>query len=264
MRSRSKLAALAAASVLLLPSLVRAQAPADESTLLALWKNFTPTNLEGTVRACAAFNKQFTNSPLREVTLGVVGWCALQLGDRGDTVTRVFESMLSSDDATLDEAATTMARRWLTRLDREKVEVGLRKVYIDLVSYPPTLEALTKLPEGQRPPLTDRWGRPWRYRLAEQKHIRGLGQKYVLESVNVDRDHDLKDALGKTYEAATLLKPQKVLSREKGRESVAFAAGREPVVLAVGGRFRGVTLVHVGQTLVVLTDDDHWSVLPLP
>lgn len=264
MRSRSKIAALAAASLLLLPSLVRAQAPADEAALLALWKNFTPSNLESTVRACGTFNKQFTNSPLREVTLGVVGWCALQLGDRGDTVTRLFESMISSSDLTLDEAATTMARRWLTRLDREKVEVGLRKIYIELVSYPPTLDALGKLPADKRPPLKDRWDRPWRYRLSEQKHIRGLGQKYVLESVNLDRDHDLKDALGKTYDAATLLKPMKVLSREKGRESVSFAAGREPVLLAVGGRYRGVTLVHVGQTLVVLTDDDHWSVLALP
>ncbi len=244
---------------------VRAQAQADEPALIAICKALGPSNRDVTAKSCAAFQKQFPASPLMPVVRGLVGWCALQAGDRGEGVTKLFEAMVSDAGTPFSDATTTMARRWLTRLDREKVKVALKKAYTEHVSYPATLDALAKLPEGQKPPLNDRWGRPWRYHDAELKYVRGIkAQKYVLESSNMDRDQDLKDALAKAYDVGTLLKPVKILSREKGHESVSFAAGREPVVLAPGGRYRGVTLVYVGQNLVVLTDDDHWSVMPLP
>lgn len=264
MRSRSRLIALGLL-LALASGAARAQAPADEAALLSVWRTFSPSNHDGTARACAAFQKQFPASPLTLVTRGLAGWCALQINDRSENVVRLYESMLSDSRDPLPDSASTMARRWLSRLDREKVKAALKVAYIEHVSYPPSLDALAKLAEDQRPPLNDRWGRPWRYRVTELKHVRGIaGQKFILESANMDRDYDLKEALAKSYEVATLLKPQKVLSREKGRESVNFAAGREPVGLTVGGRYRGVTLVHVGQTALVLSDDDHWLVLPCP
>jgi hypothetical protein len=264
MRLRSKLTALGLL-VVLASGAARAQAPADEAALLNIWKTLGPSNNDVTARACAAFQKQFAQSPLSYVTRGLVGWYALQVGDCGDRVVQLYEGMVSDSKDPFPEAASTMARRWLSRLDREKVKVALRKIYVDHVTYPASLDELAKLPAESRPPLNDRWGRPWRYHLADMKYIRGAaGQKFVLESSNMDRDHELRDALKKTYDVATLLKPQKILSREKGRETVNFAAGREPVGLTVGGHYRGVTLAYVGQTLVVLSDDDHWSVLPLP
>lgn len=242
-----------------------AQTPAEEASLLSVWKANSPSNHEAVARACAAFEKQYTNSPLAVVTRGMVGWHALKAGDRGPGVLKLFEGMVSDSKVPLHEAATTIGRRWLTRIDRESVKVGLKVWYADNIGYPATIDALAKLPEKKRPPLTDRWGRPWRYRLSDLKRIRGTtAQKYVLESVNVDRDNELAEALAKTYEVATLLKPQKVMSREAGRESVSFAVGREPVLLAVGSRYRGVTLAYVGQTILILTDDDHWLVMPIP
>lgn len=264
MRSPSKIASILIA-FLLVSAAARAQAPADEAALLKLWQAQNPSNHAASVRAFAAFEKQFTNSALDAITRGLVCWHAMQVGDRGDAVTKLFESMISDSKDILPEAASTMARRWLTRLDRERVKDALKYWYARHVSYPNSIDELAKLPPEVQPPLKDRWGRAWRYRLTELKHIRGIaGQKYVLESTNMDRDYELKDALAKTYDVATLLKPQKILSRDPGRESVNFSAGREPVMLTIGTRYRGVTLVYVGQSILILTDDDHWTVMPTP
>lgn len=263
MRLRSKPAALLL--VLAWAGVAGAQTPAEESALLTLWKAHNPSNHEAAARTCAAFEKQFPESPLVVVSHSIVGWHALAAGDRGPAVQKLFEACLSDKKDALSESATTMGRRWLSRLDRESVKAGLKLYYADHIGYPASLDELARLPEKKRPPLNDRWGRPWRYRLSDLKRIRGTtAQKYVLESVNVDRDNEIDEALAKPYDVATLLKPQKVLSRDAGHESVSFAAGREPVVLTVGSRYRGVTLAYVGQTILILTDDDHWLVLPCP
>lgn len=264
MRLLSRLTALGLLLVLA-SGAARAQAPADEAALLNIWKALSPSNSDEAVRYCAAFQKQYAASPLTVVTRGLAGWGALHVGDRGDNVVKLFEGMLSDARGPLAEAGATMARRWLTRLDREKVRAALAKAYIEHVAYPAGLDALAKLPEGERPPLSDRWGRAWRYRPAELKHIRGIaGQKYVLESANIDGDSDLRQALRKPYDVVTKLRPVRVLSREKGRESVNFTAGSEPVALSVGSRYRELTLVHVGPAAIVLTDGDRWTVLPCP
>jgi len=264
MRLHSRLIALGLL-LALASGAARAQAPADEAALLNIWQTLSPSNSDAAVSLCAAFQKQFPRSPLLPVARGLAGWSALHAGDRGDNVVKLFEAMITASREPMGEAGATMARRWLSRLDREKVVAALARAYVEHVAYPASLDELAKLPASARPPLRDRWGRPWRYLPAELKHIRGIaGQRYTLESVNMDGASDLDEALRKAYDTECGLTPVKVLARDRGRESVSFSAGSEPVVLNVGARYKELTLVYVGRAVIVLSDGDHWKVLPCP
>ena len=74
----------------------------------------------------------------------------------------IFESALTTDKAAKPIArfADVMARRWLTRIDHEKVEKALKAYYADNVEYPSSLAPLLNLPKDKAPPKADRFDDP--------------------------------------------------------------------------------------------------------
>lgn len=263
MLSRSRGALLLAGLIAATGLSSHAQAPADESALLAIARTATNPAAEATGRLAAGFVRQFSNSPVAVVARQWAGRAALQGGRREEAVTWLTGAM--GGESPLAQASDAMARRWLTRLDRERVVAALRVWYADHADFPASLDALKALPATNQPPLLDRWGKPWRYRQAEFKRVRGLaGQRYVLESINVNRDNELKAALARPP-AELPVSPAKIMSRDPGRESVSFTrkAGGS-VVLQIGAETEGFTLAHVGRGVILLSDGEHFHVVQAP
>ena len=136
------------------------------------------------------------------------------------------------------------------------------------MEFPASLDALAKLPQASRPPMNDRWGQPWNYRLAEFKHFKGLsGQKYVLGSARLGASSDLAVALLQSYPDGSDLVPEQVLSGGDGRKTVRFhTTGEKPesVVMAEGTGTKNATLAVVGERILVLSDGDRWVLLGRP
>ena len=97
-------------------------------------------------------------------------------------------------------AADWVARRWLTRLDRERVVEALKAYYGSNVIYPDTLAGLSTLPPDKQPPKTDRFGKAWQYSPAAMRRIRvGANQTYTLTSAELKESSALKDFFTKAY-----------------------------------------------------------------
>jgi hypothetical protein len=158
-----------------------------------------------------------------------------------------------------------MARRWLTRLDREAVREALRAYYATHVRFPEFLDSLGKLKGCEKTPLADRWNKPWRYRLTAFDRVRGLtAQRYSLDSPSLGEASDLTAALARPYAGGITLEPLEV-SADGSRPTVTVAvAGGGKAVLMEGTATDGVTLAYVGARLLVFTDGDHWRVVPRP
>ncbi|MCS7048989.1 MAG: hypothetical protein NZ483_06825 [Verrucomicrobiae bacterium] len=188
------------------------------------------------------------------VALGQRAWEQLRAGDLA-AATATFQSMLTTNTDPLAQAGDLMARRWLTRLDREKVKTTLHAYYAQHLEYPATL------PPNIQPPH-DRWGIPWRYERTTTRFVRHLtNQTYRLESVRLGELSDLAAALRVAYGQRIQLQP----TRRDGQTVTFTLPGRaQPIVLSVGASFDGVDLAAVTTNTVILTDGDHWKTLPLP
>jgi hypothetical protein len=156
-----------------------------------------------------------------------------------------------------------MAYAWLSRMDREKVKSALEKEYIHLVAYPESLEVLTTRPKP--PPLKDRWGREWNYRLTGFKLLSGLhGQRYVLESSKLKSASDLNQALARPYGADTQLKFLREISRKAGSEiaelSIEKDSNTSTAVFSLGSSKAGFTYAYRGKGFMILAND-YWHVV---
>jgi hypothetical protein len=238
-----------------------------------VWKlmSETPDDRAAVIAACGEFEKKRPGDPLTSVTRGITAWHLLQSGERKPAVqvlTRMASAAVPARPDALREAAVNMGRTWLTRLDREQVKAGLKTLYLRDVEYPESLEALKSLPGDIRPPLTDRWGKPWSYRLVGFRKLTGLAnQKYELQARLLGRDSDLAEALQRPYAEGITLKPVKLVSAQAGRGVVQFtppADASGEVILAVGAREGRVVFAYMGAKLIVLSDGNHWSVQPKP
>ena len=203
--------------------------------------------------------------------------------------------------------AAENARRWLTRLDRESIEAALKDYYARNVAFPESLRALSdhdhglggKVSDPSRPteerigreglrtrnlpaaggqeasdaaagklPLTDRWGRPWVYRLSGFKHFRALaGQRYTLESATLGAASDLGAALKIPYTSGLGLKATGFVTMDKGGAVAEFepasGVGRR-LTLMEGTTEGGLKCVRVAPRFILLSDGDRWAVLPRP
>ena len=187
------------------------------------------------------------------VETGKLAWDQLRAGQQPEA-TKTFESLLTNNPDPLAKAGDTMARRWLTRLDREQVKAALLTAYAGKIEFPASLA-------GIQPP-TDRWGKPWLYELAKPKHIPGIAkQTYRLESTALGAGSDLATALKIPYSSRITLEPVSVAS---GVVSFKLPGRTQPVLLSVGASFDDVTLAAVTATEIILTDGDHWKTFPLP
>ena len=253
--------------VLLLASAVVANA-ADEQGLWAVWTlhQDSPDDHAGVVAACEEFAKRAPDDPLVAVTCGLAGWHLLQ--DNKLTGARTcFETLLDRRDSPLQRAASEMARAWLTRLDVPRMRAALRQYYLEHVGYPASLEELKTLPGTDELPLTDRWQRPWEYRLTGYRLLRDMSdQKYKLGSRKLGSTLELDTALSRPYASGISLAPVETV-RQGAREVVRFesrAGGTAPPLLLPGHRHEGTIFAWMGERLVVLADVDHWQVLPKP
>ncbi len=204
------------------------------------------------------------SSPLVLLLLVVlVAAATAQLPDRGNQAldllkagqtneaAGIFEALLTDNpaDATA-RAADDFARRWLTRLDREKLKAQLQELYRQHIEYPASI-----------PPAPDRWGKPWSYRVVDLKHIAGTkSQSFVLESPTLGTNSDLRAALNNL--AAPF--PWKIVSADDKVATFTRPGNPQPVLLSAGTTLDGVTLIQIGDRDLIVCDGDRWLRIPVP
>jgi hypothetical protein len=244
----------------------RAQSPApDERGLWLAWvaSTNTPDDHAAVVTACKQFRTKAPQDPLRVVVDGMEAWCLLAMGNTNGAVA-LFETMLSIPEnaSPLQSAGAEMARGWLTRLDREKVRVALKKIYLKQIEFPSSLDPIKTLKMKSLPPFTDRWGKAWTYRL--ESSIKGMSsQQYVLESSRLGSRSDLGKALALSYAGRVSLEPGKV--SPVSADTVEFCIrGGKSGYLQAGGVMTGITITYIGVNIIVMADDSHWRVVLKP
>ena len=241
----------------------------EDRQLLAFWERRAPSvpDPAASIEVCRKEMANQPNSMYLPVIRGVMAWHELAAG-RTEDGAATLKTMLTDQKDPLSLAANTMACRWLTRLDRERVRKALSDHYTRAVAYPSSLAPLLALPENQRPPAVDRWNQPWLYRLASFKRLPGLSdQRYDLRSCALDSESDLKEAKAIPYVAPTNLIPVKVISRSEGPAAVEFQAPGTPprrMVLTEGTRAGRLYFVRLVAQSVLLSDGDRWHLVPLP
>jgi hypothetical protein len=242
---------------------------ADEKALWLLWKKHmeAPGNHTELIDLCSRYERSFPGDPFLPVVRGIETWHLLAADLPGAAYTNLL-TLLSSAREPLPQAGDRMAKAWLTRLDREQVRRALTGIYARRVAFPDSLAELKDIPLDQRPPLVDRWERPWVYKLTDFKRLPGIKKsRYRLESSELQSRTDLKVALAIPYASRITLKPQKQVMAMGAVKSVIFeTAGTkvEKPVLTEGSDFQGQAFVYLGTTLILLSDGDHWKVLPWP
>ena len=245
---------------------------AEERALGALWA-VHEQSLAGTARAavltaCRQFEAERPASVFLPVSRGLAVWHLLKAGQSNEAVTRLNAMVVTNDAAPIAGAGNTMALRWLTRLDRERVKAALLGYYRVRVQYPEALDGLAAVPGLPPCPLTDRWGKPWSYRLTRFERIRGLtAQRYELESPTLKAASDFAGRLAQPYAGAVALQPTSVTQGGGGRLAVMFrtvATPAQEVLLTEGTDYHGTALVYAGQSLLLLSDGDTWRVQPSP
>jgi hypothetical protein len=239
----------------------------DEAALEDLWasEQKTPGDHAAICQDAAAFEQRFPSSPLVPVARGLAAWHLLEAADY-DGARQLLEKMAASDTDPVSAMGAEMARRWLTRLDRESVAAALEKVYAEELEYPDNLSAVSALPPAFRPPLTDRWGADWLYTpTAFKKLDTGRSQTFVLESTKLGETSELKRALALPYGAAFTYKPVKVMPGIGGKAVITFqdASGRMATV-SEGAAGNDLGLAYLGDDVLILSNGDYWSIQPRP
>jgi len=242
----------------------------DEAALQTLWAGQQKDSGNHTAQAqdAAAFEQHFPSSPLVPVARGLAAWHLLESGDFEDA-RHVLETMTSTSTATTSPVAAIgveMARRWLTRLDREQVVVALQKVYAEDLEYPETLSAVCTLPSQFHPPMTDRWGAAWIYTPTAFKNLQtGDRQTFALESTKLGASSPLKTALALPYAAGFTFTPAKVMPSIGGKAVIMFQStdGRTDT-LSEGAAASDLAFACQGDEILILSSGDYWSIQPRP
>ncbi len=240
---------------------------ADEVAFWNLWK----THLAGTskhkeaIAACDAFERNNPGDAFIVVARQFKAWHLLKQG-RNEKAIALLTPLMKSGAKGLEKAASDLARGWLTRLDREIVKNALQEVYKHEVAYPEKLNVWKRGATGA-PPLADRWGRSWDYRLTGFSRIPGLrNQKYGLRSILLGDVSDLDAALALPYAAQISLRPLSLRHVASGPPLVEFETDTDggKATLAVGRRHERTLFAYMGDRIILVADYTHWKVLPKP
>lgn len=237
-------------------------AQADVRALASLWKQHVraPADHAAIIQGAQQMAAANADSPLLGIARGLGAWHALAAGQT-NTAVLLLTPLLAGQADPVSVEARTFAQRWLTRIDREKVRVGLQFYYRNHVQYPPAISALNEIAATNRPPLTDRFGREWKYELAALKRLATVrAQRYNLSSFALGEDSDLGAMLRRPYGGSLILwKPARFIGGETGGASnVEFVRGNERMVLSEGAKQSGITLAYSRADLVAITDGDYW------
>jgi hypothetical protein len=253
---------LLAALALYVAAVTSAGAQADVRALASLWKQHVraPADHATVVQGVQQMAAQHAESPLLGIARGLGAWHALAAGQT-NTAFLFLTPLLAERADPVSVEARTLAQRWLTRLDREKVRDGLKLYYRNHVEFPAALSALSELAVTNRPPMADRFGRAWKYELAAMKRLATMrAQRYNLTSFTLGDDSDLGTMLRRPYGGGLILwKPERFIGgAEGGPANVVLVRGNEKMVLSEGAKQSGVTLAYSRAELVALTDGDYW------
>jgi len=240
----------------------------EEKALAALWQlhQKNPSDHGALAEACRAFRQGYPNLPVAAVARGLEAWHLLKDG-RVPEAEKALRSMAAAGGDATARAGLTMGNRWLARIDREKVREALRKAYARDIRFPDSLEALARMPGLPAFPRADPWGKPWTYRIESFRRFGGMaGQRYRLESPALGAASDLAEALAVPYGSRIALKPVR-LAPGTGPQPMLFETTTAPArqaLLSEGTSFEEVVFAYDGTLLVVLSDGDHWLILPRP
>ncbi len=238
----------------------------SEQALESLWQRQAQL-LDQPVEAaalCQAAVASGTLGPYAPVGRTLYGWHLLA-GGQAEAAATAWTGALNTDEDQVARAADTMARRWLTRLDRERVMAALRAYYAAEVRYPPALDALQTLPPQQHPPFKDRWGDAWSYRLASFHAIKGVeAQRYVLESRTLGKASDLavaRDAACAGFPPSVRL--VRVVTQRPVAVEVDVVSGVQTnrAALTEGAAAAGVRFVRLVDSFALFSDGDRWLVV---
>jgi hypothetical protein len=256
--------------------------PPDEKAAWALWKRHLaqPKAHEDIVEACRKFIVGRPEDPYVVVARGIMAWHLLKaerieeateiltlLGQSPNTSETRMEAIRRSRSEKLHEFGMEMARRWLARIDRESLCDVLRKYYAKKVQYPRKLSELEGYADGKKLPMRDRWNRTWSYRVSSYESVKNTyGQKYRLVSPTLGDASALGGTLEIPYASRIDLKPVKLFSTGGKRQMIEFRSPEKEgsIFLRVGTQIEGVFFAYEGERLIVLSDGDHWCVLPKP
>jgi len=252
-------------SILVTATVCNAQSPAaDERGLWQVWAASTnAVDERAIVTACSEFRGKSPKDPLVVVAAGLEAWHLLKMGNTNAAVA-LFEPMAAlPENATyLQTAAADMARGWLTRLDRETVRNALKKIYARDIEFPSSLSALSSLKNSPMFPSTDRWGKPWVYRL--ESPLKGMSaQQFVLESVRLGSRSDLVKALALPYAGQINMEPVRMSPVSADTVEFTTLAGKT-AFLQAGGTLSGISVAYLGSNLIVMADENHWRVVMKP
>lgn len=243
-------------------------APADERAFWLVWIKNTNSAPDSAamIAACKEFNAAATNDPLAVVVRGLESWHLLKIGSTNEAI-RLLDDLLKIPEAPtpLQAAGAEIARSWLTRLDREMVRIALKKLYLRDIEYPASLEAIKTLKIKRMPPFTDRWGKPWVYKLRDDLG-KGLGnQLYVLQSSQLGSGTDLGKTLALPYAGRITLQTTRIMPGGGSNEMIEFSSpSQKSVLLSVGGSNDGTTVAFIGKNIIILSDGNHWRAVIKP
>ena len=236
---------------------------AEDDAVLELWKQHMAAadDHETALKVCRDFATAHPGDPLLPMVRGLEEWHLLRSGRRSDVLKMLAVDLVAPPGAVTD-GARRVAQGWLTREDRDQVAAALQGYYRKNVAYPKTLD---QLPTDARPPMADRFGKPWNYKLAGFAKVKGFAdQKYALESAALGDTSDFKAALKLPYAARITAVPVEVVALPGGKQAVKFNVGGSPAVVGVGQAAGDLYLAFVGAKIVVVCDCTHWKIIPRP
>ena len=252
----------------LLPCGARA---ANEAELKRLWDQHlaSPEDHAGVIESCRRFVALDAGDPLIPVARGIEAWHWFR-SRKNDEAAGVLAPYLIAKPSLINTGATAIANGWMTRLDRERVAQSLQLYYRKEVGYPASLADLVahpKIPREQRPPLADRFGNPWQYRLVGIKGLPAFqDQRYELLSTALGDQSELEAALKSPYGFGIEVVPEQVWPALNPPQVTFKNPADEGAVLAIplGRSVGGLYLAYIGSDLLIVCNHSYWKIFPRP
>lgn len=228
-------------------------------------------NHEAVVAACRTAVGQRTadGEPILVRMLPVIrsieAWHLLQIG-RDVEAAEAFQAALNTRNTpdVVARAADTIARRWLSRFDRDKVVTALKDYHREYVEYPGSLEDLAawRGAKDAKSVLRDRQNEPWIYRTGSFRRLDiASRQRYTLHSRAIGREtSSLADArkmvppgAGATFVRKNTTDPA-VIELHLGGES------RNTMTIQEGGLIQNVRFAAFDShgRFALLANEDFW------
>ena len=261
-------------------SLPSVSSAANERDLWKLWQLHMqqPDEHETVIDACKQFADDNALDAVAPVADGIRAWHLMKL-KRRDEATAIMEKHLKRRSGNVNGGAVQLAQAWLSRMDFERIEAALKAYYRKEVAYPASLDLIAQhpqIPSELHPPLKDRWGTEWRYKLVGFKRLPGFeNQKYDLSSLKLGRDTDVAEALAIPYADEIKINPGRIITTRANRKVLEYTLAKaasatddtpaqatpaKKKLISVGAQVGSLYLAYVGEHIIIVCDRAHWAV----